>query len=83
MAQSFEQFLAEWRKQSVPRLTGRDVEKALLETRGNELRELAISKGFREQLTRACRPYRSMGEFVRALDDASHHHGKQNDKDGS
>lgn len=83
MTHSFEQFLANWRKQSVPPVTGRDLDDTLLETRARDLRELAVSEGFRAHLTRACRPYRSMNEFVRALYDASHHHGKQNGKDGS
>jgi propanediol dehydratase small subunit len=83
MTQSFEDFLAEWRKHALPTVVGRELD-AVLEDRARELAELAVSKGFRIQLSRAIRPYRSTKEFVRALHDASHHHQKkQTGKDGS
>jgi hypothetical protein len=72
MVQTFEEFLAEWRNQALPTVKGRELESAL-EGRARELTELALLKGFRAQLSRAVRPYRSTKEFVRALYDASDH----------
>jgi hypothetical protein len=81
MAQSFEEFLSEWRNQALPTVKGRELE-AVLEGRARDLTELALLKGFRTQLSRATRPYRSTREFVRALYDASNHHqGVQGHKD--
>jgi hypothetical protein len=83
MAETFEQFLEEWRKKALPTVTGKELN-SVLEARGRELSELAVSRGFRSQLTNACKPYRTMREFVRALYDASdHHQRKTNGKDGS
>lgn len=65
MAESFEEFLEHWRKQSLPTASGRELD-ALLDQRGRELSEAAIARGFRSQLTNACKPYRTMSEFVRA-----------------
>jgi hypothetical protein len=82
MVQSFEEFLAEWRNQALPMVKGRELE-AALEGRARDLTELALLKGFRAQLSRAVRPYRSTKEFVRALYDASNHHqGEQGAQDG-
>ena len=83
MAQTFEQFLSQWRKQELPTVTGDELN-TVLDRRGRELSELAVVKGFRSQLTNACKPYRTMREFVRALYDTSHHHQRNSDgKDGS
>ena len=76
MAQSFEDFLAEWRKHALPTVVGRELD-AVVEERARELAELAVSRGFRVELSRAIRPYRSTKEFVRALYDASHHHQRK------
>ena len=76
MSQSFEAFLAEWRKQDLPTVGGRELEE-VLEQRARELSELAMRGGFRSKLSIACRPYRTMTEFVRALYDTSHHQEKQ------
>jgi len=76
MTQSFEDFLAEWRAHALPTVTGRELD-AILESRAGDLAELAISKGYRIELSRAVRPYRSTKEFVRALHDASHHHQRK------
>ena len=82
MAETFDEFLEQWRKKGLPTVTGKALD-TVLDERGRELSELALVKGFRPQLTNACKPYRTMREFVRALYDASHHHGKQNGKLGS
>ena len=82
MAETFDQFLEQWRKQELPTVTGKALH-AVLEQRARALSELAVAKGYRAQLTNACKPYRTMREFVRALYDASHHHEKQNAKNGS
>jgi hypothetical protein len=83
MPETFEQFLEEWRKKALPTVTGKELH-SVLEARARELSELAVARGFRAQLTNACRPYRTMREFVRALYDASdHHQRKTNGKDGS
>jgi hypothetical protein len=81
VAQTFEAFLSEWRMRPLPLVKGNDLE-AELERRSRELMELAIGRGFRAHLSEACRPYRSMKEFVRALYDASHHERKRDGKDG-
>ena len=78
MAQSFEDFLAGWRNHMLPTVAGRELE-TILEARARELTELAVSNGYRLQLGRAMRPYRSTKEFVRALYDASRHHWGQPD----
>lgn len=72
MAETFEQFLERWRQQALPTATGKELD-AVQEKRAGELSELAVSKGYRTQLTNACRPHRTMSAFVRALYYSSHH----------
>ena len=79
MSQSFEAFLAEWRKQNLPTVLNRELDE-VLEQRARELSELAMQRGFRSKLTKACQPYRTMTEFVRALYDTSNHQRKQTDE---
>lgn len=82
MAETFEKFLEQWRKQALPTVTGRELD-AVLEKRARELSELAVAKGFRAQLTKASQPYRTMREFVRALYDTSHHQRRRSGDDES
>lgn len=43
MAETFEKFLEQWRKQALPTVTGRELD-AVLEKRARELSELAVAK---------------------------------------
>lgn len=68
-------------KEASAHLTGKELN-AALDMRARELAELAVARGFRAQLSRATKPYRTMREFVRTLYDMSHHERRNDGKEG-
>jgi acetyl-CoA carboxylase carboxyltransferase component len=78
---SFEEFLQEWRASRIVALGGeasvsltdRDL---VAEQRARELTELAFRHGFRDELSKAARPYRSVTDYVKALYDSAEHRAK-------
>lgn len=68
--QTFHEFITEWRRQRLATMSKAEVA-AASDDLGKELSQAALQGGHRSALTKACRPYRAMSEYVKALHDIS------------
>jgi hypothetical protein len=78
---TFEEFIRDWRASRIVALgDGETVATSdrhvVAEQRATELVELAMRHGFRDELSKAVRPYRSVTEYVKALYDSAEHRAR-------
>jgi hypothetical protein len=65
---AFDQFIASWRREHLAGVQRADLA-GRLDALAGDLTQEALAQGHRVALANACRPYRQMREYVRALYD--------------